>query len=352
MWKSSRRAPANAFADLIRPHKVDLGNFPTPITHLVSYSRELPTSLYIKREDLGGLTTTGGPLRKLEFLLQEAKIKKATCIITCGDIQSEAARSTAIAARQLGLDTYLYLRGEKPKQSRGNLFLSQLVGAAVYYLSDEEYKDVIKLMTQLEHRLIEQNQKPYIIHEGCSDALGCWGPIMMMKEAFADHDGRYTHVVLPVHSGGTIAGVLIAKQMMKLKHLEVIGVCIDNTRAFFQSKIAKLVEEFNKKFGTNYDSGNYVLWDQYGSDQLTEIAKLSKRVARIEGLLLDPIITGKAFYALVDQILNNSLVVGGKSKILFIHPGGLFTLLNSEDIFNLVGEDLKQEHFVKPGDHK
>eukprot|EP01120_Amphizonella_sp_Union-15-10_P012887 TRINITY_DN5850_c0_g1_i3.p1 TRINITY_DN5850_c0_g1~~TRINITY_DN5850_c0_g1_i3.p1 ORF type:complete len:354 (+),score=65.97 TRINITY_DN5850_c0_g1_i3:51-1112(+) len=350
--QGTRGTGGNALADLIRPLKAHIGSLPSPFQQLQQYSRELPAPLYVKRDDLAGSVLTGGAIRKLEFLLYDAKLRKATAIITYGSDDDEFVRTAVLAARQLGFDSYVFFRGEKPKSLKANLFLSQMAGAAIHYLPTEEWKSIQQHVSSLETRLSTKGEKPYFIAEGGASAVGAWGSIAMIKEILEESKlkPKHLHIVVPVLNGATLAGVLLARRLYKLDKTEVYGVCIQNNRNYYFDKIKDIIADFNKRYGTNYDPGSYTLWDQYQiPEKQDDINLLIKRVARIEGLLLDPLVTGRAFYALSDQLTNNSMVVGGKSKVVFIHSGGLFTLLNQKKMFADIGSDqnLKEELFQK-----
>jgi len=323
------------------------------LSQLQQYSRELPCPVYVKRDDLVGNVLAGGPMRKLEFLLQEAKAKKATAVVTCGDVQSEWVRSATLAARQINLDVYLYVNGTKPKTPKDNIFLGHLVGAAIYYLSPEEYKDVDRLMGILERRLIAKGERPYLIPEGGAGPAGFWGYISMVKELYDNYKKiKFTHIIVPVETGVTLASLLLARRLFKLQNLEIIGVCIYNNSAYYEEKIKSFFQIFNKKYGTNYEVDHYQLWEQYqGKEKQEEIIKMVKRVARIEGVLLDPTATGRAFFAMIDQLINNSMAIG-KAQVLFVHTGGLSTLLNQRKLFVNISadQDAKSEIFPKPGE--
>lgn len=136
--------------DLKYPPKMHFACLPTPVQYLPKLSEAFGgPEIYIKRDDLTGIGLTGNKIRKLEFLFAEAKAQNAELVITCGGVQSNHARATAIAAAKAGLRSHLMLRSSKNEAPDGNLFLDRLVDAEVTFISAEEYQAVDKMMAEL-----------------------------------------------------------------------------------------------------------------------------------------------------------------------------------------------------------
>lgn len=317
--------------ELIHPRRVSLAALPTRITSLDRLSDDLGGPLIsVKRDDQTGSDLSGNKVRKLEYLLAEAVGKRSTVVITCGGVQSNHCRATAIAARILGMDSYLVLRGEEPADIDGNLLLDQLVGAQFHYISTKDWKRRHEIMKEAARRLSEEGATPYIIPEGGSNALGAWGYVSMLAEV-VNEVGKvpYSHIVCAVGSGGTLAGLLLGRELMNL-NVEVWAVNVCDDAEYFRGRVDEIVTEFNQRHGSKLavnPSGYEILEGYKGPGYgipYDEQIRWMKRAARQEALFLDPVYTGKAFYGLVDQIQKKKL--DSKDSVLFIHTGGLFGL--------------------------
>jgi D-cysteine desulfhydrase len=138
--------------------------------------------VWIKRDDQSGSDLSGNKVRKLEYLLAEAMASRCDTVITCGGIQSNHCRATAVAARRLGMDSVVFLRGERPASADGNLLLDLLVGARPVFITPEDYARRGDLMRAEAQRLAADGRRPYVIPEGGSNALGSWGYVGMLEE--------------------------------------------------------------------------------------------------------------------------------------------------------------------------
>ncbi|MCA9726568.1 MAG: pyridoxal-phosphate dependent enzyme, partial [Candidatus Eisenbacteria bacterium] len=214
------------------PPRVALANLPTRIQPLERLSAELGgIRLFAKRDDETGTDLSGNKVRKLEFLLAEAQREDADLILTCGGIQSNHCRATALAARRLGMDSLLFLRGEEPASRDGNLFLDSLIGAEIRFITPEVYADRRRVLAVEAERQRAAGRRPYVIPEGGSNALGSLGYVAMLTELWqqglptpdrpAGPSGRaavdaevevppfpWQHIVCAVGSGGTLAGLV------------------------------------------------------------------------------------------------------------------------------------------------
>jgi D-cysteine desulfhydrase len=298
------------------PTRLELARLPTPTRRLPRLSSELGLDLWAKRDDLTGLGLSGNKVRKLEFLLADAKRQMATVVITTGGIQSNHCRATAVAARQLGLRPVLLLRGEDPGIPDGNLLLDRLLGAELHWCTAGEYRHHRDERMQELAELIEaQGERPYIIPEGGSNALGAQAYV----EAADEIRGLgFEHVFVAVGSGGTVAGLAMAGLE---GHVHGIAVCDDE--ASFRARVEHIHREagaatvaprgwrIDDRFrGEAYGVASAEVWGTIAS------------VARSEGLLLDPTYTGKAMHALVSEARAGR--IGG--RVLFWHTGGAFGL--------------------------
>ncbi|MFQ5677004.1 MAG: 1-aminocyclopropane-1-carboxylate deaminase/D-cysteine desulfhydrase, partial [bacterium] len=236
------------------PASVPLAQKPTPIEKLDRLSQifEGP-QIYVKRDDLTDIAMTGNKVRKLEFLLAEALQKKCDLVITCGSNQSNHARTTAIAAAKLGLKCHLVLRNSMNAPFDGNLFLNRLVGAEFQYVTPEEYMRIDDILQGVAQKLKTEGHKPYVIPEGGSNELGCIGYIQTMEEIAVQLKSlnlRIHHIIVPVGSGGTYAGMLLGKYIYDLP-AKIHGIHVCDDEGYFIKKISKIIKDFNKKFELN-----------------------------------------------------------------------------------------------------
>jgi len=321
------------------PPRIDLAQTPTPLEPLKRLSSKLGVGLYVKRDDLTGMELSGNKVRKLEFVLSEAMAQGADTVITCGGAQSNHARATAAAAAKLGLRSRLILATPEPispPSLEGNIFLDRLVGAEIVWVTPEEYLRRDEIFEREAADLKKLNRKPYLIPEGASNALGAWGYIRAVEELardLSDLEGdqdQTTTIVHAVGSGGTSAGLILGALLLKLK-VRVVGICVGGNRDYFLKKIGGICEQaistwrLNLPFSPKHDIeiiDDYV-GRGYALSKPEELA-LIRDVARIEGILLDPVYTGKAFYGMIQE-LNRDKEVFGK-RVVFIHTGGLFGL--------------------------
>ena len=167
------------------PDRVPLAITPTPLEPLLRLGKQHHVELLIKRDDLTGAALTGNKVRKLEFLLAEAQAENADTVITCGGVQSNHCRATALAARRLGLDSVLLLRvpdPDNPPPIEGNVLLDKLAGADLRYVTHAQYADRKHVMAEVARNLKALGKRPYIIPEGGSNALGSWGYVRCVEE--------------------------------------------------------------------------------------------------------------------------------------------------------------------------
>lgn len=321
------------------PNSIQLAKVPTPIEKLERLSKYFEgPNIYVKRDDLTGLELTGNKVRKLEFLLADALNQKSDLIITCGGYQSNHARTTAVAAAKLGLKCKLVLRNGMSAPSDGNLFLNRLVGAEIEFVTPEEYMRVDELMQGFAEEAKANDKKPYIIPEGGSNAIGSLGYIKAVEEISKQLKSieRIHHIVFAVGSGGTHAGILLGKFLYDIP-AEVHGINVCDDESFFVRKIFEIIkqvkEQHKLKVSITKDDINIIdgyVGKGYGLSSQDEIDMI-KNVARQEGLILDPVYTGKAMVGLVDQIRKGKFKQN--ENVLFIHTGGAFGLFPKRTLF-------------------
>jgi len=322
------------------PGTLNLAMLPTPLERIRRLSGVSDDfKIFIKRDDLTGFGLSGNKIRKLEYLAYEALKRKCDTLITCGGIQSNHSRATAIVAAQLGLKSYLVLFEEDKPKDDGNLFLSRLVGAEVKYISAEEYQWADDIMEEVRSKLKSKGRIGYVIPEGGSNALGIWGYIKAAHEIKSQLDSmkvRVDRVITAVSSGGTYAGLYIGSKLLKWK-LKVTGFNIRETSAIATERIWKLVQDHLEGFKSDISVGKQEIevidgyvGKGYGLSRKVEL-DLLKSAAKETGIILDPVYSGKAMLGLVDQIKRGDFTK--TENILFLHTGGGFGLFPIKERF-------------------
>ena len=326
------------------PKRICLARLPTPIIRLERMTRLLDgPEIYFKRDDLTGIGLSGNKVRKLEYLLADAREQGADTVITCGGIQSNHARAVAVAAAQSGQRAVLVLRGERADPYDGNVLLDRLVDAEIRLVTAEQYRRRIgPIMEQVAEELRRAGRRPYIIPEGGSNPVGVWGYIRAsgeIRDQLGEMGLEVDVVVTAVGSGGTQAGLIIGRKLDG-PPAEVIGINVCDTAGHFRDLISRLVNETIERYrlpvqvaSREIDLIDGYVGRGYALSRPEELA-LIRTVAREEGLFLDPVYTGKAFFGLADQIRQGRFKKG--QRILFMHTGGiygLFTPAKREGLF-------------------
>ncbi len=320
------------------PKRISLAHLPTPISKLEKLTSMLGgPELYVKRDDLTGVGLSGNKVRKLEYLLADAQRKGADTLITCGGIQSNHARATAIAASQRGMSSILVLRGEMETPFDGNVLLDKMVGAEIRLVTPEQYALRINpIMEDVARELREQGRHAYVIPEGGSNAIGVWGYIRASREIMDQLEGmdlEVDAVACAVGSGGTLAGLLIGGKLGGWR-ARMVGFNVCNTAQYFQGLIGRLVAETIERYSlpVQISPQEINLIDGYVGRGYAlsrpEELDFIRMVAREEGTFLDPVYTGKALFGLVDQIRRGLFQEG--QRVLFLHTGGIYGLFARE----------------------
>ncbi|HNW58733.1 MAG TPA: D-cysteine desulfhydrase family protein [bacterium] len=324
---------------LKRPQRLALAQLPTPIQPLTRWSADLGgPQIWVKRDDLTGMDLSGNKIRKLEYVARAALDEQANVLITCGAVQSNHARATAVVATRLGLHAHLVLRGEEPAALAGNYFLDQMVGAACTFITPEAYRTRRQqIMEEIATAYAQQGRQAFIIPEGASDGLGAWGyahAVEEIQQQAAQMGLHFDAMICAVGSGGTQAGLILGKALGGWE-TEIIGINICDDAAFFTSRILEILDEVRVKYLPQLEVGtaNIHIIDGYAGDgygkSRTEELETLVRLARCEGVILDPVYTGKAMHGLVQEIGRGRF--SWMKNILFLHSGGLFGLLGVAD---------------------
>jgi D-cysteine desulfhydrase len=320
------------------PPRVSLARLPTPLEPARVLGARLGVTLWWKRDDLTGAELTGNKVRKLEYLLADAEAEEADTVITCGGEQSNHCRATALAAARRGLRCVLLLRVPDPSAPpplAANSLLARMSGAEIRYLSVEQYRRRDEVFRAVAQELRMRGRRPYVIPEGGSNAVGAWGYIQAMSELHTQLGGRPATIVYAAGSGGTGAGIELGIRRLEWRGAKALGFAVCDDRATFQRQIAAIAAEASTRYelGIEIEPDEIEIIDAYigpGYAQTTpDMLASIVEVARTEGIVLDPVYTGKAFFGLTrEQTLGNPAVVGGSAgDVVFLHTGGIFGLL-------------------------
>ena len=309
--------------------RIELAHTPTPLLKLERLSVELGVDLWVKRDDLTGLLECGNKIRKLEFLVGDALAQSADTLITCGTVQSNGCRVVAAVAARLGLRAMLVLRGETPDESDGNHLLARLLGAEIQHCGEPEWARIDELLMDLAGRTRRAGRVPYVIPESGATALGALGYVVCGQEIagqIAHGAPQFDTIAIPAVSGGSLAGLVMAKQLTSLR-AEIVGIPIAGPVGLVRDHVIDVVDQARRRFGLPVTVPDEVaVLDGYQGTGRTEVeaAELETvvQLARQEGIMLDPVYTGRAFGGLLD-VLRRSPGELGRS-VCFVHTGGLF----------------------------
>jgi D-cysteine desulfhydrase len=298
--------------------------------HLPTYIEELPRlteylngpKILIKRDDQTGLAFGGNKTRKLEFLVAEALEQGARTLISGGALQSNHCRQTAAAAARFGLGCTLVLSGEMPDEPSANLLLDQLFGAEIITVSDRAYRDQT-LQTTFD-KAAAAGEQPYLVPYGGSSPTGALGYAFAVKE-FMEQNVHADWMVFGTSSGGTHAGLVLGQRVFGYKG-KVLGISIDESEEWLKEHVSALASSASEKLGeriefTQADVLANADYCRAGYGVLTEAEREAVRLfAKYEGLLLDPVYTGRAAAGMIDLIRKGFF--NKDETVLFWNTGG------------------------------
>jgi len=316
--------------------RLNFAHLPTAIEELPNLSKTLGgPRILVKRDDQTGLAFGGNKTRKLEFLVAEAREQGAKMLISAGAIQSNHCRQTAAAAARFGFDCTLVLTGERPKQSSANFLLDQLFGAEIVTVEDRAFRD--QILQEIFDKTVAAGKKPYLVPYGGSSPTGALGYAFAMEE-FMKQNVKVDWIVFGTSSGGTHAGLVLGQRVCNFKG-KVLGISIDEPEAQLKAHVSELASQASEKLGErikftdddvlaneNYCQAGYGV---FGAGEREAI----KLFAINEGLLLDPVYTGRAAAGMIGLIRKGFFKKD--ETILFWHTGGqpaLFADKYSQDI--------------------
>lgn len=320
--------------------KISLANLPTKIEKLDRISAELGINLYIKRDDQTATEFSGNKIRKLEYALKEAIDSGCDTVITCGGIQSNHARATVAAAIKLGLKSAILLRTNEDPVIEGNYFLNKLMGADIRFCASDEYRNSRgEIMEGIAKEYKDKGHKAYIIPEGASFGIGVLGYYSCLEEIAMQEKQmgvNFDTIAVATGSGGTFAGLYLANKFHKYGK-RIIGMAVCDDVEYFRDIAYNISKDALEHIGETIDIDKeemeindrhvgigYAISKKDELDFITDFA-------RKEGVILDPVYTGKAMKGLYSEIKDKTIKNPG--NVLFIHTGGLFGLFPKQGQF-------------------
>lgn len=316
--------------------RISLANLPTALEPAPRLTAAFGgPAIWVKRDDRTGFGLSGNKVRKLEFHLAAALEAGADTVITCGAVQSNHARATALAAARVGLGTLLYLRssdGAAPETATGNHLLQRLAGAECRFITPDQWDDRDAIMAEA----ADAHGNAWVIPEGASDALGALGFVAAMEEIAPQLETLgITRPILwhAASSAGTTAGMVRGAAELALD-IEIVGSSVGDPADVVEQRIRLLLDNADAQFGQAPAAGPWRIVDDYiglgyGLSTPDELAAQSE-ATRLTGLLFDPAYTGKALYALQQEVRSGR--IGGDRDVIFWHTGGGFAVFANPDL--------------------
>jgi D-cysteine desulfhydrase family pyridoxal phosphate-dependent enzyme len=315
--------------------RIKIAQLPTPVEYLPNLSADLGgPRIIVKRDDLTGLALGGNKTRKLEYLLAEAQANGAHTIITAGAVQSNHCRQTAAACARLNFDCILVLSGDKPSAATGNLLLDKLFDAELIWSPYEERE---KMLQNIFENAWEAGRRPFVIPYGGSNTTGASAYVYAIQELLSQ-DYHPDWILFASSSGGTQAGLVAGAELFDFSG-RVLGISVDEPAVELRERVATLATATTDILGekTTILAQEILVNDDYigagyGIMGTAEIEAI-RLFARTEGLLLDPVYTGRAAVGMIDLIRQGYFK--SDDTVLFWHTGGIPALF-SDKYINLV----------------
>ena len=303
--------------------RLNFAHLPTPLESLPRLSKILGgPNLMVKRDDQTGLAFGGNKTRKLEFLVAEAREQGAETVITGGAIQSNHCRQTAAVAARFGFKCILVLSGAEAQHASGNLLLDQLFGAEIVYVTDRKDRD--RILQETFDRATKEGRKPYLVPYGGSNSTGALGYAFAIRELI-DQNISADWIIFASSSGGTHAGLLTGQRIFRFNG-KILGISVDEPEEWLKSEVTKLASATSEKLGDRitFTPSDVLVNADYcnpGYGVVTEREREAIRLfAQYEGLLLDPVYTGRAAAGMIDLIRKGFFK--NNETVLFLHTGG------------------------------
>lgn len=308
------------------PDRLPLAHLPTPIESMERLSTFLAgPRILIKRDDQTGLAFGGNKTRKLEFLAAEALAGGCNHLVTAGAAQSNHCRQTAAAAAKLGLKCSLVFPGSAPPENNGNLLLDTLLGANLNWSGKQ---DLSKAQNEVARDLKLKGDLPYVIPVGGSNVIGATGYVLAMEELFGQLDQageKVDVIVFASSSGGTQAGIVVGSQFSKYTG-RILAISVEHSVEELTSLVTKLASATAVHLGIDNQAleKRIEVNDKYIGRGYGVVGDLEREaillVAQLEGILLDPVYTGRAMGGLIDLIRMGMFTP--HQTVLFWHTGG------------------------------
>jgi D-cysteine desulfhydrase family pyridoxal phosphate-dependent enzyme len=302
--------------------RLRFAHLPTPIEPLPRLAEALGgPHLLVKRDDQTGLAFGGNKTRKLEFLVAEAQAQGADTLLSAGALQSNHCRQTAAAAAKFGFDCVLVLVGQPPVQASANLLLDQLFGAKIVW-AEKSRRDTV--LQEAFEKTSSQGHKPYLVPYGGSSPTGALGYVFAMEE-FVGQKVKADWIVFASSSGGTQAGLVLGRRVFGYKG-QVLGISIDEPQRNLQEHVARLASETSERLGQHIEfaADEVLVNDEFAAPGYGVLTGAEREAislfAKYEGLLLDPVYTGRAAAGLLD--LTRKGFFKKDETVLFWHTGG------------------------------
>lgn len=342
--QASHRSTSKLSDILARLPRVNLAHLPTPFEYLPRLSQALGgPDIYVKRDDCTGLATGGNKTRKLEFVMADARANGATHVVTQGAVQSNHARQTAAAACKMGMKSTLLFEHRVANPSEdylrsGNLLFDRLYGAEI--LNFEKGADMNAGMAKVSEALRKRGETPYIIPGGASTPTGALGYVDCAREILLQADElnlQVDQIVLATGSAGTQAGLLTGLRVAG-SDIPVLGIGVNAPRDVQEERVFRLAEQTADLIEHTgaVTRGDVVancdfIGDGYGvpTAQMVDAVLM---LARLEGLLFDPVYSGKGLAGLISLI--RSGYFSGCKTIVFVHTGGSAGLFAYREVFD------------------
>ncbi|MGE5458867.1 MAG: D-cysteine desulfhydrase family protein [Methanobacterium sp.] len=309
--------------------RVPLGIFPTPLQDMKNLSRYLGgPRIFIKRDDLTGLALGGNKVRKLEYILADALQQKADVIITIGAVTSNHARQTAAAAALLGLECQLVLIGREPAYAQGNYLLDQLLGASTCCVRNSEVETTVAQLVARNHQL---GKKSYVIPAGGHTTLGAMAYCDAYQEIKAQAVQPFAAIITAIGTGTTYAGLYLGQKVCQDAG-QVLGISVGGDPNWCAGEILSIVNVIESDMKLTLSKAQDLhVYDAYIGEGYTKpyprVREVIQLLARKEGVLLDPVYSGKAMTGLLDLIEKG--LFSKEENVVFLHTGGapeLFTM--------------------------
>lgn len=320
--------------NFINLKRLRLANLNTPIERADRLRKLIPggPEIFIKRDDLTGYFGGGNKLRKLEYVMADALAQGATTVITNGSITSNLARTTALVARRLGLRCVLVLNGGDPKSARANSRIAELLDVKVYGVSSRQERD--EKMDEIAELLEREGEVVYKIPLGASNDVGSFGMVAAMEEIGLQQlelGEQFDAVVLATSSGGTQAGLEVAKRLFGYEHLRIIGISADDPSHEIKAAALRAIVPMLKKLNlpSNVSADELTVDDSFTGPgygiPTNESKEAMELFSKAEGLLLDPVYSSKGASGLIAYLRRGEF--RKTDRVLFWHTGGLMTLI-------------------------